>query len=97
MLKTIRLDLLSDALRERVLKEYRPEVGAMKLLTYEEAAWYYGFTYQTIRHMVHRERLYPVKKGGYRYLTRAEMRRYFRSKKVAGSPRKSQRNQLALA
>jgi len=96
-LPTIRFYLLSAPTRERLLKEYRTALKDVRFLTYEEAAWYYGFTYQTIRHYIHEGRIRPVKKSGKRFLTHVEMRRYLAAKKRTGSPRKSQRTQLALA
>lgn len=94
---TIRVYLLKKETRELVLTEYRTALKEVRYLSYEEAAWYYGFTYQTIRHYIHEDRLRPVKKPGKRYLTHAEMRRYLAGRKATGCPRKSQRTQLTLA
>ena len=97
-MRAIRLDLLADEARTRVLKEYRKALAAAEHLTYEEAAWYYGYTYQTLRHYVMMGRLKPLRRRTkVKWLTHAEMRRYARSKQVSGSPKKSQRTQLAIA
>jgi len=97
MLRAIRLDLLLPSDRQHVLTNYRLALKAAKLLTYDEAAFYYGYTNQSLRHYISTGRLKPVKKGGRRFLTHVEMRRYLAAKKKTGSPRKSQRIQLAIA
>ena len=89
----IDIDRLPAPLAEEVRKAERARLLRRDtLLTYQEAALVYGYTYITIRHWVSEGRLTPVEGvDGRRYLTHAEMQRYMNEKKVPGAPRRAER------
>lgn len=98
MITTIDISLLPKDLQKRVLEKYR--VALMdpdRPMTYEECAWLYGFTYQTLRSYVKQKRIRTVGRFPLRRITHAAMRQYFQSKRIVGAPRKAQREaQLQL-
>lgn len=98
MITTVKLDLLPEGLQEKVLAEYRVALmDPNHRMTYQEAAWLYGYQYGTIRRLVHQGRLRTIARGRERYITHAAMRAYAKNKRVAGSPRRSYREtQLVL-
>ncbi len=71
-----------------------------RLLTYEEAAWLYGYKQNTLRILVCTGRLRAVKprrtKRSAVYLRHADIRTYIMTKKTEGSPRKAMRNAQKL-
>lgn len=93
MITAVQLHLLAPDTRVRVLQEYRKVVSDPAwLMTYEECAWYYGYKHGTIRCLVARKRLVVCGTPTARRITHSAMRAYIRSKKLAGSPRASQRD-----
>ena len=92
MITTVKLALLPEDLQEKVLTKYRVALMAPDhRMTYQEAAWLYGYQYGTIRWLVHQGRLRTIARGRERYITHAAMRAYAKSKRVAGKPRRSYR------
>lgn len=90
MIAHVELAQLPEDLQKVVLAKYRVALmNTERMLTYEEAAWIYGFKPCSIRHMVHKKRLRTVSRGRYRFITHAAMRAYLRQKRKAGAPRKA--------
>jgi hypothetical protein len=99
MITTVQLADLSAPLQEKVLSELRRALSKEdRWLSYREAAWLYGYTYQTIRHHVCHGKLRPKYRAGQPMLRHSDMRRMIARKKVAGSPRRALKNaQTTLA
>lgn len=91
-LDSIRLELLSPAEQSQLRESYRRALASAPWLTQREAAWYYGYSYQTIRHYVAEGVLKARRSGRFVKLTHAEMRRHLRTKKPTGSPRRALKN-----
>lgn len=94
MITHVQLALLPEDLQQLVLAKYRVALmDPAHRLTYEEAAWLYGYRKDTLRALVCRKRLRALRRGPYRLITHAAMRAYLRGKKKEGTPRKGLRAQ----
>ncbi|HRD54657.1 MAG TPA: hypothetical protein PKY96_18620 [Flavobacteriales bacterium] len=90
MITTIDITLLDAELRAVVLAKYRVALMDPSIkLTMLEAAWLYGYTYQTLRHYCSSGWIKTSGKGRNRRITHAAMRTYLRNKKREGTPRKA--------
>lgn len=88
MITHVAIDRLPVELRQQVLAAYREACKQPHhRLTYHEAAWLYGYSYQTIRWLVGARRLRTVGRGAKRLITHAAMRQYINSKGRGGRPR----------
>lgn len=99
MITHVHLADLSAPLQEQVLAELREHLKREdRWLSYREAAWLYGYTYQTLRHYASEGKLRPKYRAGQPMLRHSDMRRMIARKKVAGSPRRALKNaQTTLA
>lgn len=80
-------DLEVDAFyqhREDLADQTRP-------LTYKEAGFVFGYTYDSIRVLVSRKAVLPIRVNGRPRLTHAEMFRYIGNKRKSGRPRLTER------
>lgn len=90
MITEVNIGLLSQELREHVLTEYRKALMAEGVkLSYMEAAWLYGYQYNTIRLIVCKGLLRTVGRNPKRRITHAAMRAFLASRKKTGAPRKA--------
>jgi len=81
---------LSQPVQEQVLAEYEARIRRPDhLLSYQEAALLYGFTYMSMRHLVHARYIHAVDTPDGPRLTHAEMERYTstRGDRKRGRPR----------
>lgn len=92
MITHVAIDRLPVELRHQVLAAYREACKQPHhRLTYREAAWLYGYSYQTIRWLVGEKRLRTVGRGAQRLITHAAMRQYITTKGHGGRPRAAQK------
>jgi hypothetical protein len=93
MITHVELAALSPALQKAVLAEYRAAlIDPDRKLNYREAAWLYGYTYATIRWLVHHKRVRATGRQSNRRISHQAMLKYARSKQKDGSPRKALKN-----
>lgn len=92
MITTIDITLLPETLQDMVRSWYRDVVKEEShLMSYEECAWFYGYTYQTIRHYVSTGVLRAVGRAPQRRIRHRDMRAYLQRRKRPGSPTKAVR------
>lgn len=92
MITRVDIRLLSPDLRKQVLEDYKRGLKGATRMSYQEAAFLYGYTYQTIRALVTRGRIKSGGAGDKRWITHSAMRRYISGKQRDGAPRKALRN-----
>lgn len=98
---TIPIDAVPHQLLGPVLTSYRKLLlQEDRLLTYDEAAWLYGYKNHSLRLAVCRGRLNVVKKGrgirGQVLLRHTDIRAYIQGRKKSGRPREAMRQAQQL-
>lgn len=89
MITTIDLQNVPASDRGAMLDLYRVALAREDArMTMREAAWMYGYTYQTVRIYVADGMIRTCGRGHRRRITHAAMRAYIRGKKLPGAPRK---------
>lgn len=90
MITTVELALLPPGLQMTVLEQYRKALmDPNRPMTYQEAAWLYGYRYNTIRLYVSEGSLATVGRKPNKRITHQAMRDYMNRKRVDGAPRRA--------
>lgn len=98
MITHVELALLPEDLREKVLAKYRVALmDPARKLSMHEAAWLYGYRYQTLRWLVCHKKVRSTGKGLRRRVTHAAMRQYRRGLQPGHQTRAQRMQQKALA
>lgn len=98
MITTVDITLLDEETRDLVLAKYRVALmDPTRKMTMQEAAWLYGYTYQTIRWLVAHEKMRSTGHGKHHRLTHAAVRAYRMQRRKLVPTRKERSQQLVVA